>query len=281
MHSFLSNLVSPDGWFKRVTFDETVSDKDLIEHLFTHPCIQLDFPSSLDFDYIKSILLSVASKRGECLNYNNSSPFLRLPDYSNQPVEMHFDGISNSDPSRIPDWIFFLHSIPHASSFAMDNFCGFSISNCHLALSYLETKLQKQIFDLSEIILNHLVGSSDTSHNICSDLEIPLISTLPTRIPVLRGHFPLKDTYNCMDESQSFYCYPDKINICFKTLEWSKQKHLLENIIYSLSRPDTIYNHQFNTHSILAVHNKSCFHSTKSVISGDHLRVERLQLIDE
>lgn len=265
------------SWF-RETFSSTVSSEYLSDTLFNDVCLQIDFPNSIDIQQILDCLYDVCNKRGECLDYDGS-PYLALPDYTNQPVEWHFDGISSKNSCRIPDWIFFIHS-------SFDNTLnnsvpahGFSIANSHIAYNLLSDSTRDAIKHASEIIFNHRIGSSDTSSLDLADLSIPLVQ-YHDDYPLLRAHIPYPGTYEVDDLNQRFFCYPDNLSIAFEPLEWSLQKHVMQELVSTLQSPSCIYRHQFATHSLLAVSNKVCFHSGLNIPAGSRRNVYRLQLIN-
>ena len=215
---------------------------------------------------------------GELLDYDGS-PFLQLPDYTNQPVEWHFDGISSVRAERVPDWIFFLHYGSYSPTASLVK--GFDVANCALIFDQLQSIIPNS-FDLSnihEVICNHRVGSSSVESTDTSDLLIQLVQFVCDEIPVIRAHIPFTHTYSINHVQNTIHCYPDNLDILFQPLNLSEQLQFLSQLQSILANPLCIFNHFFKQTSLLCIHNKSCFHSTQGLPSGTRKRVERLQLI--
>lgn len=273
-----SLLASSSGWATHTRIKDNLSPLLLEKLLFNYPCIQIDFPGIGTLDEIKDLLLDVCLRKGECLDYDGA-PFLRLPDYSTQIAEWHYDGISSLSKQRIPDWIFFVHSGSDLLTKTKKE-KGFTISNCHLLYNHLSECSKCLIADISQLILGHKVGTANLQSVEKADLLIKLVDYFSQGIPLLRAHIPLPSTFVAVPDSSSFYCFPDDLNFCFQGLSWDDQKFLLSDIHAALSMPGVTYQHAFDCDSILAIHNKSCFHSAQSVRGGIFRPVYRLQLID-
>ena len=275
--NFLNFLSNENDWSKIVSIENKYEMTSLRDLVFTRPCIQINFDKSICFDEIKENLLAICSENGESLNYNGS-PYLELPDYSNQLVEWHYDGISNVNIKRVPDWIFFLHSGDYSEvDSKIKN--GFNIANCHLLLNSLTTESKEFLISTSQEIIGHKIGTSDTSKNEKADLIIKMVRELTDNINVLRGHIPFDNTFNLDFSDETFYCYPDKLKFRFKNLKFAEQNYLLNDIQNALYNKKITFHHKFHSNSLLVVHNKSCFHSGMNVEGGIKRTALRLQLI--
>ncbi len=276
---FLPNLVSPLNWYLQHNVSKAISQEELCSYMFKRPLTQINFLGDYSYEDIQNLVYSIASQRGEVLEYN-SKPFLRLPDYTNQPVERHYDGISSITKDRVPDWVFFLHSANNSlNDSIISNTNGFTISNGHLAYKKLTDESKKLLSTTSEVILNHKVGTSNTNANKISDLLINMRQDF-NNIPIFRGHIPFLHTCQIQHHEKTFYCYPDNLTINFGDLDWTSQVNLMNDSISTLDSQDVSITHFFSCHSLLVVHNKSCFHSCKALEAGEKRVVHRLQLID-
>lgn len=191
--------------------------------MFKRPPTQIDFTGDHSYDDIKKLIYNVCcSPRGEFLDYNLKS-FLRLPDYTNQPVERHYDGISSIKKDRVPDWVFFLNlgfRLTDNSSSINSN-C-FTVSNGFLAYSNLTDNSKKLIADTHQVILNHKIGTCNIDDNDLSNLFIDLLQNIGY-IPILRGHIPFGDTSKIQYDQNLFYCYHDHLTINFGHFAWTNQ----------------------------------------------------------
>ncbi len=262
----------------RKEFEGSLDPASLGDHLFHSPCIQIDFSCDYSFEDIKESLLGCCSPKGECLDYDGD-PFLALPDYSVQIAEWHYDGISSVKSDRIPDWIFFIHSgEDFRERQILQN--GFSIANCHLLYNHLADRSKSLITDVNQIIFGHRVGKADLTSVEKANLRVKLIDHLLPHLPIVRAHIPFPTTAELDSNNEVFYCYPDELTFCFEGLSWADQRFLLADLQSALSVPGVTYQHSFDCHSLLAVHNKSCFHSASQVEAGSRRSVFRLQLIE-
>ena len=270
-------LASESEWSKIIHINDIPELINLKDMIFKRPCTQVNFDSSISFNDIKDRLLSVCSEIGECLDYDGH-PYLKLPDYSTQIVEWHYDGISNSNINRVPDWIFFLHSCDDvAKDSKLNN--GFNIANCHLLLNSLSIQ-SKEFLKLSfQEIIGHKIGMADTAKNVKADLSIRMVNKIMDNIEVLRAHIPFDNTFDYDYSDETIICHPDNIKFKFKNLNFFQQKELLADINSKIKKNGITFCHKFNLNSLLIVHNKSCFHSGVSVEGGEKRNVYRLQLI--
>jgi hypothetical protein len=275
--NFSELLASENCWSEVINMHDMRELMDFKDIIFTRPCTQINFDRSISVKDIKDQLLSVCSGIGECLSYDGE-PYLKLPDYSTQVVEWHYDGISSSNAGRVPDWIFFLHSCEDVRE-DLKFYNGFNIANCHLLLNSLSFQ-SRELLDLtSQEIFGHKIGMADTAINVKADLSIKLVNKSIDNMDVLRAHIPFNYTfeYNHLDETID--CYPDNIRFKFKNLTFSQQQYLLNDIQNKIQQKNITFHHKFNSNSLLAVHNKSCFHSGVSIEGGRRRNVYRLQLI--
>lgn len=272
----LSLLQNPDSWVLTTRCEKKLDSQSMENFLFEYPCVQIDFSESNSFEHIKDVLLECCLRKGECLNYQ-MSPFLPLPDYSNQIAEWHFDGIS-SRTGRVPDWIFLLHNGDDlgCESSAKN---GFAIANCYLLYSYLSQRSKDLLINCYQVILGHRIGTSNLQSFEKSDLSVKMLESIATGVNVLRGHIPFPSTFS-VDIKEFFYCYPDDLRFYFDGISWPDQQYLLSDIQAALKIPSVTHNHSFGCSSLLAVHNKSCFHSANEVQGGALRSVFRLQLIE-
>ena len=276
--SFESLLSNSASWAVCKEFEGSVDPANLGAHLFHLPCIQLDFSGDYSFEHIKESLLACCSPKGECLDYDGD-PFLALPDYSVQIAEWHYDGISSLNKDRVPDWIFLIHSGDNLRERQIKQ-NGFAIANCHLLYSHLTDRGKGLIAEVNQIIFGHRVGKADLTSVEKADLRVKLIDHLLPHLPIVRAHIPFPDTVELDSNNEVFYCYPDELTFCFEGLSWADQRFLLADLQSALSVPGVTYQHSFDCHSLLAVHNKSCFHSARQVEAGARRSVFRLQLIE-
>lgn len=276
--SFRQLLRSSESWSAKYTCDEISFSDQVSQFLFDKPCSQFDIPSSVSLDNILSLLHVVCAEKGECLTYDDS-PFLKLPDYTEQIAEWHYDGISNLNPLRVPDWLFLIHSgdLIVDSPQIQD---GFGIANCHLLYINLSPKGRALADQAEQVIFGHKVGTSNTKSKDKADLRVRLVDRSTLGFPVFRGHFPLPSTFTVNHSDQSFYCFPDDLSFRFIGLSFDDQQFLLNDIHSALSTCGVTFHHRFDCHSLLAVHNKSCFHSAYQVQAGGIRPVFRLQLIE-
>lgn len=270
-------LPSPMAWHSKYSFTKEPSLLEVNNLLFSKPCVQIDFEMSISYEKIKSILLAICVDKGEVLHYDDCA-FLKLPNYTH-PVEWHFDGISSVRKERVPDWIFFLHSgTPHTSPNRIKN--GFSIANCCLLYEHLCDESKFLLGKTSQTILNHKVGTADSSEKIFSDLNVQCHEIIGDSLKVFRGHIPFHDTVEQRPNNSLFYCYPDNLKFQFKNLKWNQQVDLLSDLQKVLEKSYISYHHTFEAHSLLAIHNKSCFHSLPKINPNEKMICERIQIIE-
>lgn len=275
---FEIQLSNPTRWSTRKKFEGSLDPSSLGAQLFEFPCSQLDFSYGYSFQDIMDALLVCCSSKGECLDYEGS-PFLALPDYSEQIAEWHYDGISSVNKYRIPDWIFLIHCGDGLQdSKKIQN--GFGIANCHLLYNELADRSKNLIANVSQVIYGHKVGTANLASVDKADLRVNLVANMLPSLPVVRAHIPFSSTVQVDSNNETFYCYPDDLTFCFEGLSWDDQRFLLSDLQRALSVPAVTYQHSFDCHSLLAVHNKSCFHSARHVEAGSRRSVFRLQLIE-
>ena len=263
---FLSYLKNPKSWFSSSRCETKLDLQTMENYLFKRPCTQIDFSALNSIQHIKDILLECCLRKGECLNYN-SNPFLSLPDYSKHMAEWHYDGISSVDSQRVPD-----------SQYSSEN--GFSIANCHLLYCHLSQRSKDLLSNIYQVILGHKLGNADLQSFEKVDLYVKMLEHIASDVFVLRAHIPFRSTVSVDPQGPHFYCYPDDLSFYFKEIAWSDQQYLLSDIQAALLIPCVTYNHSFGCNSLLAVHNKSCFHSAREVQGGSLRSVFRLQLIE-